>query len=70
MTTPSQRESFNESLRDLQRAGEDIPDWWIQPPDTIKYRAVKSEPEESWISGSALLADIKRALAIVDPQPE
>jgi hypothetical protein len=70
MTSPQQREWFNEALRDLQRAGENIPDSMIRRPITRKWRAVKSAPLEDWIDGSALLSDIKRALALVDPRPE
>jgi hypothetical protein len=70
MTSPQQRESLNEALLDLRRAGETIPDYLIQRPYTVKWRAVKTAPKEDWIDGSAVLADIKRALAIVDPAPD
>jgi hypothetical protein len=70
MTSPQQHEWFNESLRDLQRAGEDIPDWMIKPPTLVKYSPTKRVPRQDWINGSYLHADIKRVLAKVDPQQE
>ena len=70
IAAPSERESYNDALLKLQRAGEDIPDWMIRPPHTIKWRPMKAAPLEDWIDGSAVLADIKRMLAQVDPQPE
>jgi hypothetical protein len=70
MTGPEERDSFNEALRHLQRAGEDIPSSIIRPPRPIKWRPVKTAPIEDWIDGSALLADIKRVLAQVDPTAE
>ena len=70
MTIPEERISFNEDLRDLQRAGEDIPDWMIRPPRTIPMRAAKTAPVEDVIDGTGLLAEIKRVLAEVDPKPE
>ena len=69
MTFPNQRNSFNEDLRALQRAGEDIRDWEIKPPHTVKYRPVKSAPLEDWIDGTSLMYDIKRVLDRIDPQP-
>ena len=70
MTFPAQREWLNEALLDLRRAGESIPDYLIQRPHTIKYRPTRTAPKEDWIDGSAVLSDIKRALAIVDPAPD
>jgi len=69
MTGPEARESFNDALRDLQRAGEDIPDWMIRPPHAIKWRPIKTAPLEDWIDGSGLLSDNKRVLVMVDPKP-
>src|SRR6476659_2336952 len=65
---PSQHEAYNEALRDLQRAGEAIPDASIRPAITIRTRAVPGAPLQDWVSGSALHADIKRVLAQVDPR--
>lgn len=66
---PSQHEAYNEALRELQRAGETIPDASIRPPITIRTRAAQGAPLQDWVSGSALHADIKRVLAQVDPRP-
>lgn len=68
MVPPSEYEAFNRYLRDLQRAGENIPDWAIRPPHTIKWRAAKSAPLEDWANGSMLRAEIKRVLKTIDSQ--
>jgi hypothetical protein len=66
---PSQHEAYNEALRELQRAGEAIPDASIRPAITIRTRVSQGAPLQDWVSGSALHADIKRILAQVDPRP-
>ena len=66
---PSQYEAYNEALRELQRAGEAIPDALIRPAITIRTRATQGAPLQDWVSGSALRADIRRVLAQVDPRP-
>jgi hypothetical protein len=70
MVAPAQRAWFNEALRDLQRAGENIPDSLIRRPSKIKWKAVKGAPVEDWINGSDLRADIKRMLAEVAPKTD
>jgi hypothetical protein len=67
MVSPSQREWANEALRDLQRAGEDIPDSLIRPPRPRKMRVPKNSPPALLIDGSALRLNIKRILDQVDP---
>jgi hypothetical protein len=67
---PSRHESMNQALRDLQRAGENIPDWMIRPPVTHKWRASTRAPLQDWIDGWGLLSDVNRALEIVDLSPE
>jgi hypothetical protein len=69
MVSPSQHEAYNEALRELQRAGEAIPDAAIRPAITIHTRATQGAPLQDWVSGSALHADIKRVLAKVDHRP-
>jgi hypothetical protein len=68
MIPPARYEWFNEALRDLQRAGEAIPDWRIRPVHTIKWRPVKRAPLEDWADGSSLRTQVKQVLATVDPQ--
>lgn len=68
MGTPVLQETYNDALRDLQLAGEDIPDWMIRPAHTIPYRAHKRAPLEGWINASGLLSDIKHLLKRVNPQ--
>jgi hypothetical protein len=42
----------------------------VSPCQPTATASPESAPLEDWIDGSALLSDIKRALAIVDPPPE
>jgi hypothetical protein len=56
---PIHHELFADAVRDLRRAGADVSDWYLRPPRL----------DQGQIDASALLADIKRALAEVDPRP-
>jgi hypothetical protein len=69
IVSPSHYEAYNEALRELQRAGEAIPDASIRPAITIHMRATQGAPLQDWVNGSALHADIKRVLAKVDHRP-
>ena len=57
---PIHHELFADAVRDLRRAGVDVSDWYLRPPHLDKGQ----------IDASALLADIKRVLAKVDPATE
>ena len=70
MISPSLHAWYLMALRDLQCAGEDIPDAMVRPPDTITWRPVKGVPLRDWIDGSVLLDDIACVMALVDPLPE
>lgn len=67
MGIPLWHEIYNDALRDLQRAGEDIRDSEIRPPVMHRFRASKRAPVEDWINASALRHSIKRVLERVAP---
>lgn len=67
---PSWHESYNDALRLLQRAGEDVQDWEIRPPHLMTVKLGNKGKPAEWIDASGLRADIKRILARVDPQPD
>jgi hypothetical protein len=70
MTGPAERDSSNKTIRDLQRAGEDMSVWMIRPTHAIKLQADKRGPFWFQIDGTTLLAEFKRVLAKVNPTPD
>lgn len=66
---PHMLDSYNRDVRDLQRAGAPVPDWYIREPHLIDWKQGKRGKPMKMIDASALLSDIKRVLEIVDPQP-
>jgi hypothetical protein len=68
LTPPSALDSYNQDVRDLRRAGEAVPGWYIREPYLIDWRQGKHGKPMKMIDGSGLLSDIKRVLEIVDPQ--
>lgn len=69
LTPPSALDSYNRDVLDLQRAGAAVPNLYMRKPDLIDWRQGKRGKPTKMIDGSALLADFKRVLEIVDPQP-
>jgi hypothetical protein len=70
LTSPKQLDWYNRDVRDLQRAGESVPNVYLRAPHIIRQKPNPKGPMMDWIDGSNLLADIKNVLALVDPRPE